>query len=308
MTDGNDGTAIVCNLTEQLINYVGKQNKPSVNIERNKSINSSNNGTQPLHLPENKMSPLDECSKDITKDKRPGMKYWNNREKVYRANINVVSRTKVDNYLYIYTLLNMKTSSSDINDYEQRDNKSNDITNVNHVNKGTETSDNIRNKREKSTKYIRKGTHLQKFPLNKSELKNASDNPLESIMRKKNINKDNQLIEFLTNILHMKNDSEHMITNFPKTNEHCNKVLIANTTSSDINDFEQRDNKINDRTNVSLDNKDTETSDIIRKNRENSTKYICKGTHLQEFPLNIFELKNDSVNQLENIMRKKHIN
>ena len=117
-------------------------------------MNSSNNGTQSLHLPENKMSPLDECSKDITKDKRPGMKYWNNREKVYRANINVVSRTKVGNYLYIYTLLNMKTSSSDINDYEQRDNKSNDITNVNHVNKGTETSDNIRNKRERKAQSI----------------------------------------------------------------------------------------------------------------------------------------------------------
>ena len=33
MTAGNDGTATVCNLTEQLINYVGKQNKPNVNIE-----------------------------------------------------------------------------------------------------------------------------------------------------------------------------------------------------------------------------------------------------------------------------------
>ena len=70
----------------------------------------------------------------------------------------------------------------------------------------------------------------------------------------------------------------------------------------------KNDNKTNDRTNVNHDNKGTETSDIIRNNRETSTKYIRKGTHLQEFPLNIFELKNDSVNQLENIMRKKHIN
>lgn len=136
-------------------------------------------------------------------------------------------------------------------------------------------------------------------------------------MRKKNINKDNQLIAFLTNILHMKNDSEHMTTNFPKTNEHCNKVLIANTASSDINDFEQRDNKVNDRTNVSLDNKDTETSDIIRNNRENSTKYIRKGTHLQDFPLkfvptfdkHIADAANESsVSSSSSMIPKKQLN
>ena len=44
MTAGNDGTAKVWNLTEQLINNVGNQKKPSVNIEKNKSLNSSNNG------------------------------------------------------------------------------------------------------------------------------------------------------------------------------------------------------------------------------------------------------------------------
>ena len=110
------------------------------------------------------------------------------------------------------------------------------------------------------------------------ELKNDSVNQLENIMRKEHINQDNQLTAFLTNILHLKNDSEPVTTNFTKTNAHCKKVLIVNTPSSNINDFEQRDNKLKDRTNVSHDNKGTETSHINYNNREKSTKYIRKGT------------------------------
>ena len=71
MTAGNDGTAKVWNLTEQLINNVGKQKKSNVNIETTKSLSSSNNGMRIFHLPEDKINPLDECSKEIIKDERP---------------------------------------------------------------------------------------------------------------------------------------------------------------------------------------------------------------------------------------------
>ena len=71
MTAGNEGTAKVWNLTEQLINNVGNQKKPSVNIEKNKSLNSSNNGMRIFYLPEYKINPFDECSKKIIKGERP---------------------------------------------------------------------------------------------------------------------------------------------------------------------------------------------------------------------------------------------
>ena len=68
MTVGNDGTARGWNLIEQLINNVGKQKKSNVNIETTKSLNSSNNGMRIFHLPEDKINPIDEYSKEFIKD------------------------------------------------------------------------------------------------------------------------------------------------------------------------------------------------------------------------------------------------